>query len=54
MNEVRMESLSGQRYTMIRKVSWDMLWHACWFENGDRLNWDRVDKNTAMIIAANL
>lgn len=54
---IRNHSLSGEPYTMVRKVRWDECWHACWETNinGKKvLNWDRYDKETALEIAENL
>lgn len=56
MSKVKMETMVGQKYTEVRKVKWDMLWHACYGGNGyDKITgWDRVSKRTALAIAGNL
>lgn len=37
------------KYCGIRKVDWDMLWHALYVVNG-RETWDRVTRKQAMRI----
>jgi hypothetical protein len=45
--------MNTTNYYGVRKVAWDMLWHALYVVNG-RETWDRVSRSKARRIEKNL
>lgn len=43
-----------RQYHSVRKVSWDMLWHAMWKNAAGKETWDRVTKRQALSISKKL